>query len=350
MVRKSTRRRFTSARKTEPPSPGPFDRFEPFTPRGMSWNEGEENPISAMLAAHGFPLGASYGELIARYGTTRHAAYDWEIVPIEPCPLPLEDRLSPLWTLVPYSGPAGHLPISFATEIWSGDDALANLRDAAGQMEKLLGPAPIGRQSNTLACQWNAGPATNVKLTVFPPELQYPLRNDAHDRDPRLKTACMVEIETGFPALSERERVWIDSFIEIAPAESRPCRTLAAFSQMTVGRHVLDVLRRPDAGCTHLFGKFGRSADGEMLIVCNSALALIPMSRVRRVRVMRLLPAKGPGGAGLALGFVPPGRRGRLQEMTVTESYEAHGLDALARRLGEEFGWAVELEEPRYDA
>ncbi|WP_133492697.1 hypothetical protein [Alcanivorax sp. 24] len=318
----------------------------------LPWAPGKGNAIQDTLDGIGFPWRASGQELIDRFGLVRHPAYDWEQSPITPCPLALDGLLYPISPQIFRAPSRHHVPLWFSGDVWIKNDPLANLRHAHRRITELLGPAPIGVRNNTISSIWRAGPA-RISLTVWPPKLQPPGWNrnvPAHERDRRLKTACSILIEPGYRRpMSVREREWLGSFTPLDEVRGMvSASTLKALWASIPDGYSQDFVCLPPLDQDDFLGRIGLSSDHEALIVCAKQLHIVPVERIVALRLQKLRPAKGGGGAFLVLLFhAAPGVE---RTLGISESFgDMDVLDDLASLLSNTLNLPLRVPEPQYD-
>ena len=326
-----------------PAGPGP-------EPLRLPPGPGGENPIHRLLDEIGLPWRTPRAELERRYGNRRDPAYGSEMVSFDDVPPVVDGMLRPLSAQVS-DRYAPQLPITrFIGHASFGDDAHDNLRRTAARLAARFGPATIGRSWNTLVCGWACG-AASVGLIAWPDEWQSDhLPNPAHERDPRLASACHVTILTGFrPALTPEERGWLDGFVPVAPIEGNRLMTPERLRNSPAGEHELEFVREPPARLDHLFGRMGRSAGGEALIYCLDQLHLVPADVILRFRVDRMLPAKGGGGATLLVECATGIAADPVKRLTVTSAGDPDGLNGTGAAMARALGKPLILGEYGYD-
>ena len=312
--------------------------------------DGAENRILNILEAAGIPWRISRAELAARYGVRRHAAYDWDVIEIDTTP-PIVDGL--LWPLsaqvLPQFPP--HLPATLLTGlICVADDALQNFRFAMGRLAASLGPGETRSAANSIELCWSHGPA-RLSLTVWPPAMQqWKFTNPAHDRDPRLKTACHLAIDTGFrPAATPMERAWLTTFETVAPIETGRMSD-STVRQSPASQAELEYVREPPAAAAPLFGSVGVSADRKALIFYGAQLYLIAVEDVVAFQVVRMLPAKGPGGSRLEVECRTRCVGLETKRLTITAAKGTEDLNSLAAELSRKTARPFALGSYEYDA
>ena len=89
LIRKISRRSISAAEKRLL-TPGKAKMLE------LPWTPGGENALQNVLDNVGLPWRMRTENIIARFGLSRHAGFDWEQSPIVPCPLGLDGLIYPL--------------------------------------------------------------------------------------------------------------------------------------------------------------------------------------------------------------------------------------------------------------
>ena len=260
--------------------------------------QGERAALLAALDELGLPWRETRAALTARYGARPHPAYQWDVVEVPGRPVstllwPLSMQVKPQFSP---DYPAGR----FSSAAYYGDNAYKNVERAAKTMSALLGPTRPAVRNNTYQCGWRAG-ATCVRLTSWPPELQSPkLTNPSHEREPRLVTACHVEVVTGFrPTPSPQEEAWLSSFLAITPIRGDRRMQAEDVANLAPMEAQVEFVREPEDHVARTFGLVGASADRRALIFCHTQLFVLPVAVTAAFRVERMLPAKGGGGCWL---------------------------------------------------
>ena len=258
------------------------------------------NPIRDWLDTVGLPWSTTRGELAARYGVHADNPFQWDLVPLELHPPALRGMLWPFsFQAYPRYSPAMP-PGTLSTYVSVGNDASANVGFAAEQFAPYLGAKTIVDRWNTRRVDWRCGTAS-VHLIVWPPGKQSRPKpiNRSHDRDPRLVTACLVTVRTGWqPPITPAERGWLDGFVPIGTTRvGAMAPPLADFGQSLFAETELEFTREAPADVARFRGVFGLSADGKALIFCENGLYLIPLARIAKFDVTRTLPGKSPGGS-----------------------------------------------------
>lgn len=278
-------------------------------------------------------------ELAARFGVAKHPVYGWDVILIRQGQIPFPGMIVPIHTNA-FRISSEHPSDIYSTHVWVGDDPLKNLQVAEAFVSQRLGPALPGGAE--YAREWKAGPAA-LKLSVFPDALRpYPMTNPAHERDPRLKTACSICITPGYRAiLSAVELARVRSArILLRLQGERVADSIGALDEARPSPLDAEFARDPVPECERLLGTIALSSDGETIVMCGRALLLIPMSEVVRVEVRKLYPARGPGGSWAQLVCRDPYAADGERSIGLCEGRQANGLDEFAARL------SVMIEKP----
>ncbi len=304
------------------------------------------------LDAAGLPWRATRAELAARFGVHADNPYRWELVSLDVRPPPLDGMLWPLGFQAFERYNPAMPPERLSTHVWVEDDAEANIRHAAAQLGRVLGPRPVVDRYNTRCVEWRWGP-TLVSLIAWPPTMQSgpALSNPAHRRDPRLETACSLTVQTGWrPPLSARDRVWLDGFAPMGPTRNwTPARPQEAFGRVLSAETLLEFMRDPPADVELFRGVFGLSADGEALIACDDELFVVALDKVSGFTVTRTLPAKGGGGSVLSAVCDTGYAACPVKNVPLAQGAHADDLNEVTARLAAAASRPFTLGEYDYD-
>jgi len=270
-------------------------------PPQPAWSGGlYDSPMHRWLDAASFPWRATRAELADLYGIHTDPASGQPVLAV---PTPILDGL--LYPLAAHADPRYPLSVpaaAFTSRASVGEDARGNLRRVADQLVPHLGPMRLGPRNNTLRAEWIFGRA-GLTLMSWPEDLNrhIPGRNDAHDRDPRLKAACFIMLNTGFrPTPSPAEQAWLESFTPIARIRAEGSDTPVSMRAAQVSDLDLGHVRELPEGLERLIGHIGLSGDGEALIVCDKVLHIVPLSQLVDFRIDLYRPGRsGPGGSWL---------------------------------------------------
>lgn len=294
-----------------------------------------DNPLHKLLEDAGVPWRLPRSALAERYGVRQHPAYQWDVIEIT-TPLPFVQGI--MWPLSaqvrPQFSPA--MPATYFSAIARvGDDARENLRYCTEQLAPRLGKPEAHDSTNTLGKRWAFG-AASLRLTVWPPELQrWPTVNPSHEREPHLKTACHLSIETGWRgAASQEELKQLASFVAIGRLQRKDRRiTVNSADTSAAEQSELEFVREPSADFAALFGFIGHSADCATLIFWHRQLYLVPMADVIGFHVDRFVRGKGPGGAKLYVECRTNYEDLTTKRLLITEAPRADDLNELARSI-----------------
>lgn len=308
------------------------------------------NPILDWLDAAGLPWRATRSELAAHWGVRSDNPYRWAVVSLDVRPAPLAGLLAPFGFQAFAQFSPRMPPGVLSTHVSAGGNAGANIRFAAAQFARVLGPAAVVTQYNTRRADWQCG-AASLTLMVWPPAMQSgpPLNIPAHRRDPRLAAACSVTLQTGWrPPLSPRERAWLDGFVAMGSTRPPGATPASPGAYVYAERH-LEFTREPPGDLARMRGAFGLSAGGEALIFLEDALHVIALAQVTGFEVTRTLPAKGGGGSVLYARCDTGDAACPTKTVPVARGERADDLDDVAARLAEAAGKPLTLGDHDYD-
>ena len=309
-------------------------------------------PIQAWLDVAGVPWRSSRAELTDRYGIRSDNAYHWEIVSLDVKPAPLPGMLWPFgFQAFPQFSP-DMPPGRLSTHVYVSRNPETNIRAAASSIGAALGEVAVVDRYNTRSAEWRRG-AASVSLRVWPPAMQSGTRLNipAHRRDPRLETACSVEVLTGWrPPLSLQDRSWLDGFEPMGETRNwTPARPRAALGDTAFTEAQLEWMREPPLEFARFRGYYGLSACGEALIFCEDALCIVPLVDVESFEVTRLLPAKGGGGSYMSARCRTGYTIQPFKSLQVAQGASADDLNEPARRLAQATGKPFKLESYQHD-
>jgi hypothetical protein len=301
------------------------------------------NPLHRLFDAWRLPYRETRGEVTARVGLSRDPFYSGDALVLSEA-VPLAGAMAP-WTASAFERIPPQYPISrFSALVWFEDDAQTNLRRTDEAIAARIGPAPIGRRWNTLVGAWRCGLA-EIGLIAFPPAWQsHGLQNDAHEREPRLRTACRVNVATGFIApLSARERAWVESFRPVDFAGSAGLARIANAGASAPAETELEYARETAALPPGTQSSLGLSADAGALIVVSNQLYVIAREDLLHLEVVRLTPAKGGGGSMLYAHCRTQAPGADSKSIALAQASDPDGMNALAGELGRRLGCGVEI-------
>src|SRR5690606_19191965 len=115
--------------------------------------------------------------------------------------------------------------------------------------------------------------------------------------------ACALFIEPGYRrSMNAQEREWLRGFTSLATVRGIvPTPTLKALWANALEGGSQDFLRLPPIEQDNFLDRIGLSSDGMALIVCARQLHIIPVERIAALKLQKIRPAKGGGGAALSL-------------------------------------------------
>lgn len=313
----------------------------------------DANPIHTLLDGIGAPWRLTRSELSDRFGVHTDSAYQWNIIELRTAKPIVDHLIKPLSTQAfeqfsPFV-PATHL----SAHSWSGDDARANLLAAESSLRRRLGPPKAIDYSNSLSRVW-AFKTARLKLFVWPPDMEVgPVTNPSHDRDPRLKTACSLNIETGFRVpLTSKERDWLGNYEVVSTISGNRIYgrvTAKSILEEPPHQNELEFIREPPSNYEAIYGSVGYSQCREALIFCHAQLYVIPMNQVVRFQVQRTKPAKGPGGSLLEAECLTKYEAMPVKSVPISSGEHADDLNGLAETLADATGKPMTLSDYYYD-
>ncbi len=282
------------------------------------------NRVQQWLDAAGLPWQTSRADLAAQFGVTRCGWSTYDTVLIDTNPDALPHLLQPFsfWD-VPLFAPELP-PLRLSAHLWESDKAERNLAIALKELTLHLGPAMPDNTSNTFGWRWSDGPAS-ISIICWPSKLQreyFP--NSSHEREPRLKTACSINIETGFRLIcTPTELAWLENAMPAItlpvsplaswlprapqpprglfsrllgkPVQQRPRTIVEALATLGVTESELAYVRQPPPFIERLHGGVFLSPDQTMLAICVGQLKILPMANVQAVHLEVVAPARGSG-------------------------------------------------------
>ncbi|SKC93571.1 hypothetical protein SAMN05446935_9749 [Burkholderia sp. YR290] len=297
-----------------------------------------QTALHGYLTAIGLPWSCSRGSLKEKFGTRQHAAYSWEVIEI---PTPLQFVRGLLWPLSAQVFPqfSAAMPATeFSGNAYFGDYARDNLQRTVEQLVPVLGEGKTTRTSNTLGHEWSFGPAS-VELYVWPPEMQqFPATNPAHLREPRLRVACHIDLKTGYRrTCSAKDKVAIERFVPVAPIPG-DLSAMRRAQCRPAPQSELEFIRLLDGDVDTKYGWIGRSDDYSALVSFGSELYVVQMDDVIRFEVVRVHPAKGPGGSWLQVQCRSTTSQNGPKNLTICEAEGPDDLSALAATIASAIG------------
>ncbi|WP_343717781.1 hypothetical protein [Inquilinus sp.] len=282
---------------------------------------------------------ASRAELMGRHGVRRDPWYDDEIVLLDTAQPLVPGLMRPIgFRPVPRFAP-WLPPIYLIGYVHQSGDALRNLDIAAAALSARLGPGRPSGVSNTRGWRWQDG-LSIIELTCWPPELQHPgLQNRAHEREPRLAVTCHLTICTGYrPPVTPEEQAGLDGFEEVGRLAEGELRIAGSDAP----EYALEFTRGPDADPARFAGRIGLSPGGGHLIFGWDELYVVPIVQVLRFELLHLLPARGSGGATLYMHCATAIPAWPEKRLVITTALGIDRAEALASRLAEATGKALE--------
>ena len=284
----------------------------------------DERRFLALVAPLGLDWLTPRAEYAARFGVTR--PYDWQdVVELPYCAALSDTELS----FAMYALPADMVPEYLFARFDVHREARANHAALEAQLSARLGVASVLDTSNCLVRSWTFGVFT-VEQHTFPPELQRATRlhNPLQIAHPELERMSTVSLKTDTAfAYPDGSLLSICSLRETSAAME-----IALDAEVTAtlgGRRTRRNPRALDATLapsTMLAwqdaARWGVSVAGRTELFARGAA----------VELAHILPARGPGGASVAVGAT-----------TILRSAQQEALDRAAQRLAS--SWGVVLQE-----
>lgn len=301
------------------------------------------NPIYDLLDQWRLPLRETRAQVLARVGQSADVLFGGSRIHL-PAAMSLPGAMAP-WSASAFARIPPQFPIGqFTTYVWFENDAHINVQRTADHLASHLGPTTVERRWNAVESIWRYGRA-ELRLTAFPAEWQSPgLRNEAFERDPRLRHACRVEVATGaIQPLSDQERVWVAGLRHILVEG-----VLASDHGAVVGVSPPSETEMEYARDASLLPRgtepaVGISADDEALVVIARQLFVMARCDIMHFEVARLTPAKGSGGSTLYAHCRTEAPAAESQVISLVESPNPDGLNDLAADLGRRLRRPVDI-------
>ena len=291
----------------------------------------------------GVPHRVSIHDLIARHGVTRSRYFDWKVVEITTARPLVPHQVGPLGFATGLGAGAADLlpPPDFHAYARVGTDARENHAAALASLSARLGPPRDTSASNTIQHTWDFDTGS-VEIRVFPPDLQpRHYRNPSYERHPELATMCSLTVRPGhIVETSEEERAWMREAVPLLPEHVRAHARPALGGLGSSVRRVPADLRREGA-------LVGLSRDGAAIVGIDGELGfVVARADLHNLRLIRLHPARGRGGAQLQLAYADAHASDRaLRRRTIASSSALDGLDASASASAARLGVLLDVED-----
>jgi hypothetical protein len=300
--------------------------------------------LLAHLDAIGLPHGVPRWELADRQGIVKSPWYAWDVLRFEQASPFVDGQVDSFEAnaLGPPYAPDRLPPLRFSTFVAPSTEARVNHAHALAVIEARYGPGLERGSSNTLGHEWPLENA-RIRVTTWPPELErFPITNPAHARHPELRAFTHLTIETGHvPPLDASEEEAIRARAPLAPLPRGARAVVAPFEhEMLRGttRWLPEALAsaQPEVGIA-----------GARIVGAHDRVAfVVERSDVVGLELVRASPARGPGGASLALIFEDVGSTKRERRSRMLFDGEAtHLLDEVARRVADTLEVALDVKD-----
>ncbi|MCE7510514.1 hypothetical protein [Alloalcanivorax xenomutans] len=149
--------------------------------------------------------------------------------------------------------------------------------------------------------------------------------------------------------MTVQEREWLRGFTPLDKVGGTAlASTLRALWASAPGDNGQDFVCLPPLDQDNFLGQVGHSPDRKALIVCSRQLHIIPAQCIVALRLQKLRPAKGGGGAALTAVF--QATDGMEREVSISGSHgDMDALDDLASHLSRILNRPLRIPEPQYD-
>lgn len=297
----------------------------------------------------GLPWKLSRLSLEENFGKKKHSAYSWDVIEVVSRGAFADNLIWPLSVQV-FPEFCPKMPATqFSGVSYKSHDARENLDLVVKQLQVFLGAGNSTAVSNCVGHRWGFD-SGSVELYAWPPELQrWSATNPAHELEPRLKTGCHISLDTGFrQPVSAKERAWIENFSPIAKiAESRlESRSLP---NSRASQSELEFIRLVESDFEKLYGLIGCSSDRSVLIFFTNELYIIPVKDIKQFQVVRILPAKGGGGAWLQVECRCEYSSQTLKSLIICDANKADELNEFGAMIASSVGKQFVLLPYEYD-
>jgi hypothetical protein len=301
------------------------------------------NPIHELIDHWRLPRCEKRAQVAARAGVERDPLYLRPSI-LLPEAMSLPGAMTP-WSANAFAGIPPQFPIGhFQSHVWFEDDAHVNVLRTADHIAAHLGPVTVGRRWNMFECTWICGRA-ELRLVAFPSEWQtHHLRNEVHEREPRLQYACRVSVVTGaVQPLSIEEKAWVASFRPLHFKGTVGSARIPAVGVPPPSETEMEYARDASSLPPDTQSALGLSADNEALIVISHQLFVMDRRDIMLIEVQRLTPARGSGGSLLYAHCRTEAPDTQSRTITLGHSRETDGLNELAEELGRLLRCPVEI-------
>lgn len=282
----------------------------------------DERRFVALVSPFGLDWLTPRSDYAARFGVTR--PYDWQdVIELPPCAALSDTALS----FAMYASPAEMVPEYLFAHFDVHGDARANHAALEAQLTARLGAASVLDTSNCLVRRWVFG-VFAVEQHTFPTELQGTLRlhNPLLLAHPELELCSSLSLKSdtafAYPdgsLLNIRTLLGTSATLEIALS----AETSASLDGRRTRRNprALDAVLAPSTMLAWQdAARCGVSVRGRTELFARGAA----------VELAHILPARGPGGASVAVGGT-----------TILHSAHPAALDRTARQLATSWGAAL---------
>lgn len=298
--------------------------------------------VTSLMRNAGVPIDTPLRELAKTLGIRKHRFYDWDVIEIAGAALPVE-QICPLWIncigvesdLLPadaYFALIGREPSRLAS-LLGRSNARDNHEAAEQALSRWLGLSTPDRTSANVICHRWYSDDFAIRLTTWPADLNREFPIPVADANPILRETCHLAIhDNRLPVTTPLEAQWLQSYAPVLLSLSGV--HLEKFERSELGS-VRGIARRMPAWERAQPPMLALSSDGEALRSTGiDACLILPRSIITGLHVLRLKPAKGPGGGYLSVKYRDLySSSGLDRSLSIASTQNLYGINALSEHL-----------------